>query len=86
MLPLEPRSFGACPGLQFAPIASTGTQVQDGFEDSMVEGIARANIEHFKKLLAAEKDAGKRKALAQRLADEEARLAAALKRAKKKTK
>jgi len=52
----------------------------------MVEGIARANIEHFKKLLAAEKDAGKRKALAQRLADEEARLAAALKRAKKKTK
>ena len=45
----------------------------------MVEGIARANIEHFQKLLAVEKDEAKRKVLLQRLAEEEARLAAALK-------
>jgi len=52
----------------------------------MVEGIARANIEHLQKLLATEKDEAKRKVLLQRLAEEEARLAAALKRDNKPTK
>ena len=41
----------------------------------MVDGIARANIEHYKKLLATEKDEAKRKVLLQRLAEQEQELA-----------
>ena len=44
----------------------------------MPDGIARANIEHFKKLLEAETDARKRRVLEQLLAEEEQKLAAVL--------
>jgi hypothetical protein len=47
-------------------------------ENGMVDGIARANIEHYKKLLATEKDEAKRKVLLQRFAEQEQELAAAL--------
>jgi len=40
--------------------------------------IAKANIQHFKELLATEKNEGKRKLLEQLLAEEEQKLAAAL--------
>jgi hypothetical protein len=46
----------------------------------MDEFIAKANIEHFKALLATEKDEAKRKLLLQLLAEEEQKLAAALRR------
>jgi hypothetical protein len=45
----------------------------------MDEGIARANIEHFKKLLAQEQDEAKLRTLRALLAEEEIKLAAALK-------
>ena len=51
----------------------------------MVDGIARANIDHFKRLLATEKDKAKRKVLLQRLAEQEQELAAALERKSKPT-
>ena len=41
--------------------------------------IAKANIEHFKKLLETETDAAKRDVLKRLLAEEELKLAAALK-------
>ena len=41
--------------------------------------IAKANIEHFKKLLETETDAAKRDVLERLLAQEEAKLASALK-------
>ncbi len=41
--------------------------------------IAKANIEHFKKLLKTETDAAKRDVLKRLLAEEELKLAAALK-------
>ena len=44
----------------------------------MPDWIARANIEHFKKLLATEKDAQKRAMIERELAEEEAKLAAFL--------
>jgi hypothetical protein len=47
-------------------------------EDGMVDGIARANIEHYKKLLASQKDEAKRKVLLQLLAEQEQQLAATL--------
>ena len=40
----------------------------------MADGIAQANIEHYKRLLATEKDEAKRKALLQRLAEQEQEL------------
>ena len=46
----------------------------------MDEFIAKANIQHFKEKLATEKDEGKRKVLLQLLAEEEQKLAAALRR------
>ena len=52
----------------------------------MADGIARANIEHYKKLLATEKDEAKRKVLLQRLAGQEQKLAAALEQKNKLTK
>ncbi len=42
----------------------------------MPDWIAKANIEHFKKLLEAEKDPRKRATIAKELAEEEAKLAA----------
>ncbi len=41
--------------------------------------IAKANIEHFKKLLEIEMDEGKRRVIRQLLAEEELKLTAALK-------
>jgi hypothetical protein len=46
----------------------------------MDEFIAKANVEHFKELLATEKDEAKRKLLLQLLAEEELKLATALRR------
>jgi hypothetical protein len=54
-------------------------------EDRMADGIARANIEHYKKLLATEEDEAKRKVLLQRLADQKRELAAALVKKNKPT-
>ena len=45
----------------------------------MPDGIARANIEHFKRLLETETDAQKRNVFEQLLAEEELKLAALLK-------
>jgi hypothetical protein len=45
----------------------------------MPDWIARANIEHFKKLLETEKDPVKRSVIERELAEEEQRLAALLK-------
>jgi hypothetical protein len=45
----------------------------------MDEFIAKANIEHVKKLLASETDAHKRRVLEDFLAEEKSKLAAALK-------
>lgn len=42
----------------------------------MVKGIARLNIDHFRKLLATESDETKRQMLQKLLAEEEAKLAA----------
>ena len=44
----------------------------------MDEFIAKANIQHFKELLATERNEAKRKLLLQLLAEEEQKLAAAL--------
>jgi hypothetical protein len=52
----------------------------------MVDGIAGANIEYYKKLLATEKDEAKRKVLLQRLVEQEQELAAALEQKSKPTK
>ena len=46
----------------------------------MADGIARANIEHFRKLLATEKDEAKRRVLTKLLAEEEEKLAEVLRR------
>ena len=46
----------------------------------MADKIARANIEHFRKLLATEKDEAKRKVLTQLLAEEEQKLAEIMRR------
>ncbi len=48
-------------------------------ERGMDAAIAKANIEHFKKLLETETDAAKRGVLERLLAEEELKLAAALK-------
>jgi hypothetical protein len=45
----------------------------------MPDWIAKANIEHFKKLLETEKDPQKRAVIKRELAEEEAKLAAFLK-------
>jgi len=45
--------------------------------------VARLNIEHLREALASEADEAKRQMLARLLADEEAKLAAALEKAKK---
>ena len=50
----------------------------------MPEEIAKANIEHFKKLLETEADAQKRRVLQQLLAEEEQKLAALKKRSEGK--
>jgi hypothetical protein len=41
----------------------------------MADGIARANIEHLRKLLAAEKDEAQQRSLTKLLAEEEQKLA-----------
>ncbi|UFX45423.1 hypothetical protein HAP47_0001440 [Bradyrhizobium sp. 41S5] len=46
----------------------------------MADWIARANIEHFKKLLESETDADKRHVIERELAEEEQRLATLLKK------
>ena len=46
----------------------------------MPEQIAKANIDHFKKLLEIEKDSKKRGAIKQLLAEEKQKLASLLKR------
>jgi len=46
----------------------------------MPDWIARANIEHFKKLLETEKDPRRRAVIERELAEEEAKLAELLKR------
>jgi hypothetical protein len=46
----------------------------------MPEEIAKANVEHFKKLLQTETDAKKRAVIEQLLAEEEAKVAALKKR------
>lgn len=46
----------------------------------MDEFIAKANIEHYEKLLATETDRQKRRALERLLTEEKSKLAAALKR------
>ena len=46
----------------------------------MDEFVAKANIEHFKAQLKTETDEGKRRVLERLLADEEQKLAAALRR------
>ena len=45
----------------------------------MADWIARANIEHFKKLLETETDSERRRVIESELADEELKLAALLK-------
>ena len=45
----------------------------------MPDWVAKANIEHFKKLLETEKDPRKRAVIEKELAEEEAKLAALLK-------
>jgi hypothetical protein len=45
----------------------------------MADWIARANIEHFKKLLQTEKDPAKRSVIERELGEEEQKLAAILK-------
>lgn len=50
----------------------------------MDEGIARANIGHFKTLISTETDAAKRKVLLELLAEEEGKLAAAVERKRTK--
>ena len=50
----------------------------------MDDAIARANINHFKGLLATEAEEGKQKVLRKLLAEEELKLAAALERKRKK--
>jgi hypothetical protein len=52
--------------------------------DDMDEFVARANIAHFKTLLESETDQAKRKLLLQLLAEEELKLAAALRGKQKK--
>ncbi len=52
----------------------------------MADWIARANIEHFKKLLQAEKDPKKRSVIERELAEEEQKLAAILKSQNEKKK
>jgi hypothetical protein len=49
----------------------------------MPDWIHKANIEHFKKLLDAEKDPQKRAMIERELAEEEAKLAELLKKQKK---
>lgn len=44
----------------------------------MADFVARANIEHYRNLLAAEKDEAKRQTLLKLLAEEEIKLAAVL--------
>jgi hypothetical protein len=51
----------------------------------MDEAVARLNIEHFRKLLAEERDESKRATLRELLAEEEARLGTILRRAKAAT-
>jgi hypothetical protein len=46
---------------------------------AMPDWVAKANIEHFKKLLETEKDPRKRAVIEKELAEEEAKLAALLK-------
>lgn len=48
----------------------------------MADEIARANIEHFRKLLATEKDEVKRKVLTKLLAEQEQKLAEIMRRKK----
>jgi hypothetical protein len=50
-----------------------------GLRCSMADWIARANIEHFKKLLEAETDSQKRAVIERELAEEEAKLSALIK-------
>jgi hypothetical protein len=50
------------------------------WRDGVDEFIAKANIQHFKELLAKEKDEAKRKLLLELLAEEELKFAAALRR------
>ncbi len=50
----------------------------------MEEGIARANIAHFEKLLATEKDEAKRTVLHKLLAEERVKLATALEQKRNK--
>jgi hypothetical protein len=45
----------------------------------MPDWVAKANVEHFKKLLETEKDPRKRAVIEKELAEEEAKLAALLK-------
>jgi hypothetical protein len=66
-LPLDPASG----------TLATSSEVR---RDGMDEFIAKANIEHFKELLATEKVEAKRKLLLELLAEEELKLAAAVKR------
>jgi len=49
----------------------------------MPDWIARANIEHFKKLLETEKDPNRRAMIERELAEEEVKLAALLKEPRK---
>ena len=49
----------------------------------MPDWIARANIEHFKKLLEAETDPDKRRAIERGLAEEEQKLAALKRRSER---
>ena len=51
----------------------------------MDETVARLNIEHYRKLLAEEKDEAKRRTLHSLLAEEEAKLAALTEALNKKT-
>ena len=55
---------------------------RDGVSTSirMPDWIARANIEHFKKLLETETDAKKRAMIERELAEEQAKLAALIKK------
>ena len=50
----------------------------------MPEQVAKANIEHFKKLLETETDAVKRRAIEKLLAEQEAKLAALKKQGERK--
>ncbi|WP_456710078.1 hypothetical protein [Bradyrhizobium sp. USDA 4452] len=51
---------------------------------AMADRIARANIEHFKKMLETETDAAKRRVIERELAEEEQKLAALLKKQTRK--